>query len=86
MQCFPVNGIRIILANVAGEFFAMDEMCSHEEFPLWRGALKGHHIECSLHGSCFDVRSGQPSEEPATRPIKTYVTEVVDGVVYVEMD
>lgn len=86
MQCFDVNDTRIILANVAGEFFATDEMCSHEEFPLWHGALKGHHIECSLHGSCFDLRSGRPTEEPATQPIKTYVTQVVDGVVYVLMD
>lgn len=86
MQCFNVNGVRIILANVAGEFFASDEMCSHEEFPLWHGALKGHHIECSLHGSCFDLRTGQPTEAPATQPIKTYATQVVDDVVYVVMD
>lgn len=86
MQCFDVNGRRLILANVAGEFFALDEMCSHEEFPLWHGALKGHHIECSLHGSCFDVRTGQPEAEPAIQPIQTYATEVVGGVVYVIME
>jgi 3-phenylpropionate/trans-cinnamate dioxygenase ferredoxin subunit len=86
MQCYNINGQRIILANVAGEFFATEEMCSHEEFPLWHGALKGHQIECSLHGSCFDVRTGQPSEEPATQPIKTFATEVVNGKVYVLLD
>jgi 3-phenylpropionate/trans-cinnamate dioxygenase ferredoxin subunit len=86
MQCFEVNGQRLILANVAGEFFVTDEMCSHEEFPLWYGALKGHHIECSLHGSCFDLRTGQPTEEPATQPIRIIPTEVVEGVVYVVMD
>jgi len=86
MQCFDVNGKKIILINVAGEFFATDEMCSHEEFPLWYGALKGHLIECSLHGSCFDVRNGQPTEEPATDPIKTYKTEIDDDMVYVLLD
>jgi 3-phenylpropionate/trans-cinnamate dioxygenase ferredoxin subunit len=86
MQCFDVNGKKLILINVAGEFFATDEMCSHEEFPLWYGALKGHLIECSLHGSCFDVRTGQPTEEPATEPIRTYATQVEDGMVYVVMD
>lgn len=86
MQCFDVNGKKLILVNIAGEFFATDEMCSHEEFPLWYGALKGHHIECSLHGSCFDVRTGQPTEEPATDPIRTYATEVENGTVYVMMD
>lgn len=86
MKCFDVNGTRIILANVAGEFFATDEMCSHEEFPLWHGALKGYQLECSLHSSCFDVRTGQPSEPPATEPIKTYATEVDGDTVYVVMD
>ncbi|MBI1422588.1 MAG: Rieske 2Fe-2S domain-containing protein [Gammaproteobacteria bacterium] len=86
MRCFDVNGKRIILINVAGEFFATDEMCSHEEFPLWYGALRGHFVECSLHGSCFDVRTGQPTEEPATQPIKTYATEVEGDTVYVVMD
>jgi 3-phenylpropionate/trans-cinnamate dioxygenase ferredoxin subunit len=86
MQCFAVNGVRIILANVAGEFFASEEMCSHEEFPLWHGALKGHLLECSLHGSCFDLRTGRPTHEPATQAIRTYPTQVVDDVVYVLMD
>lgn len=86
MECFEVNGKKIILINVAGEYFATDEMCSHEEFPLWYGALKGHLIECSLHGSCFDVRTGQPTEAPATEAIRTYDTEVKDGTVYVLMD
>lgn len=86
MQCFDVNGKKIILYNVAGEFFATDAMCSHEDFPLWYGALKGYYIECSLHSSCFDVRNGQPTEEPATDPIATYQTEVLDDTVFVIME
>lgn len=86
MQCFDVNDKKIILSNVEGEFFATDAMCSHEDFPLWYGALKGHLIECSLHSSCFDVRTGQPTEEPATDPIATYETEIVDDTVYVILD
>lgn len=86
MQCFEVNGKRLILTNVAGEFFATDEMCSHEEFSLAYGALKGHHLECSLHGSCFDVRTGKPSAEPATVPIQTYATQIENGIVYVLFD
>lgn len=86
MQCYEVNGTRLILANIEGEFFATAEMCSHEDFPLWYGALKGFHLECSLHGSCFDVRTGRPEQEPADSPIKTYTTEVENGTVYVLLD
>jgi len=86
MQCFDVAGRKIILINVDGTFYATDEMCSHEDFPLWYGAIKGHLIECSLHGSCFDVRTGHPTEEPATEPIRTYPTEVEGDTVYVMLD
>ncbi len=84
MQCFEINQQRIIVAHIGGEFFAFDEMCSHEDYPLLNGALRNDHIECPLHGSRFCLRTGKPIEEPATEPIQTYPTEVIDGMIYVE--
>ena len=86
MECFDVNGQRVIVARVDNEFFAFEELCSHEDFPLWYGALKkGYRVECSLHGAQFDIRDGQPVFEPATRPIKTYPLSIDNDTIYVEL-
>lgn len=86
MTCFDVNTKRIILARVDDEYYAFDEMCSHEDAPLWKGALRKDHVECSLHGSRFCLRSGKPMEEPATEAIATYPVSISDGAIFVEMD
>ena len=87
MKCFDVAEQRVILARLDDDFYAFEEMCSHEDFPLWYGALKkDHRVECSLHGAQFDIRDGKPVFEPATRAIKTYPTSIVDETVYVELD
>lgn len=81
-----VNGRRILLANVDGEILATDEICTHEEASLYRGALHGDCVSCPLHGSRFDLRTGQPLEEPATEPLRTYAVEVRDGEILVCID
>lgn len=86
MKCFDVEGVRVILARVNDEYFAFEELCSHEDFPLWYGAIHGHHVECSLHGAQFDIRDGKPVFEPATRPIKTYAVSIEENTVYVHLD
>lgn len=86
MECFDVHGQRVIVARVDNEFYAFEELCSHEDFPLWYGALKkGYRVECSLHGAQFDIRDGQPVFEPATRPIKTYSLSIENDTIYVEL-
>ena len=86
MQCFDVNQKRIIVAHIAGEYHAFDEMCSHEDYPLLNGALRKDHVECPLHGSRFCLRTGQPMEEPATDPIHIYPVEIVDDIIYVTLE
>ncbi|VAW99087.1 Ferredoxin, 2Fe-2S [hydrothermal vent metagenome] len=85
MSCFDVNNRRIILAWIDDEYFAFDEMCSHEDAELWKGALRKDHIECPLHGSRFCLRTGNPMEEPATAPISTYPVTIKNGSIYVEL-
>jgi 3-phenylpropionate/trans-cinnamate dioxygenase ferredoxin subunit len=69
---------RIALFNVRGEFFAIDDTCSHEEASLSQGELEGHLVECPLHGSRFDVRTGQVRSLPAVVPVDTYEL-VIEG-------
>ena len=80
------GGKRLLLANAEGEYFCVDEMCSHEDYSLWFGCIKGKTIKCSLHGSYFDLASGKPLNEPADCPLRTYPTKVEGGRIWVDVD
>ena len=66
------DGEALLLCNVGGEYYAISDLCSHEDFPLSYGCLKGYDIECSLHGARFDVRTGKPTMEPGEDAVATY--------------
>ena len=70
--------------NVDGELFAIDDTCTHQDASLADGWVEGCTVECPLHGSCFDLRTGMPSEPPAKQPVRTYQVVVEAGLVYVE--
>ena len=75
----------ILLANVEGEIFAVEDMCSHEDASLYNGALKGRCVECPLHGSHFDLKTGEPQQEPATEAIKTFNVKVEGDQILIEL-
>jgi 3-phenylpropionate/trans-cinnamate dioxygenase ferredoxin component len=72
MKRVEIEGHRYLLANANGTLYAVDDQCSHEEISLYLGCIQGDHIKCSLHGSRFSLKTGEPLEEPATEPIGTY--------------
>ncbi len=76
----------IAVHRVDGEFFATDDMCTHEDWSLGEdGMLDGHQLECCLHQGRFDVRTGEATQFPATDPLRTYEVRVDDGEVWVQM-
>ena len=75
----------LLLVNAEGRHYCVDELCSHEDYSLWFGCIQGRRIKCSLHGSYFDLESGQPQNEPADCPLATYPVKVEDGAVWVEV-
>jgi len=68
-----------------GQFYAIHDECSHASIPLSEGEVDGCTLECWLHGSRFDLRTGKPSGPPATESVPVYPTEVADGDVYVSL-
>lgn len=76
---------EIAIFNVAGQLYATDDVCSHEDASLSAGELDGYLVECPLHGSRFDVRTGRPVSLPAVVPVATFPVRVVDGKVEVEL-
>jgi 3-phenylpropionate/trans-cinnamate dioxygenase ferredoxin subunit len=67
---------QIALCNVDGEFFAVDDLCTHDYGPLGEGELVDDRIECPRHGALFDVRTGRAVTPPAVQPVATYPVRV----------
>ncbi len=85
MTCIDVDGHRVLVANIDGVFYATDDTCTHEDASLSSGSLHGALVKCPLHGSRFDLRTGEPMEDPAEDPLRCYGASVRDGVVLVEL-
>lgn len=73
-----VDGVPVAVVRVGDEVFAVDDICTHAEVSLSEGEVSGCQIECWLHGSRFDLRTGEPSGPPAFEPVKTYPV-LIDG-------
>jgi metal-sulfur cluster biosynthetic enzyme/nitrite reductase/ring-hydroxylating ferredoxin subunit len=75
----------LVLVRVGDEFFALDDVCTHDDGPLSDGTVEDHTIACPRHGAKFDVRTGAALTMPATRPTQAHDVEVRDGQVYVRL-
>ena len=75
--------VMAIVRTASGEIHAVDDTCSHANVSLSEGELDGCTLECWLHGSRFDIRTGEPSGPPATCPINVYPVRVENGEVFV---
>ncbi|QLQ17224.1 MAG: non-heme iron oxygenase ferredoxin subunit [Micropruina sp.] len=77
---------EIAIVNTEEGFFAIRDVCSHAEVPLSEGEIDGCTLECYMHGSRFDLRTGVPLELPATQPVPVYAVRVDGEAVYVDVD
>lgn len=71
-------GRHYLLANVEGNVYAVDDMCTHEDASLYKGSIHGDCVKCPLHGSRFDLKTGEPLDEPAEDKLNTYAVKI-DG-------
>jgi 3-phenylpropionate/trans-cinnamate dioxygenase ferredoxin component len=82
-----IDGVQVAVVRTAdGEVLAIHDECSHASVPLSEGEIEGCTLECWLHGSRFDLRTGQPTGLPATEPVPVYPVEVRDGFVFVSLE
>ncbi|HTZ43430.1 MAG TPA: non-heme iron oxygenase ferredoxin subunit [Jatrophihabitans sp.] len=78
--------LDVAVVKVGERIFAIEDVCSHAEVPLSEGEVTDCTIECELHGSRFDLRTGKPTGPPATRAVPVFDTTVVDGEVFADLD
>jgi 3-phenylpropionate/trans-cinnamate dioxygenase ferredoxin component len=81
-----LGGVPICVARSGGQVYAISDICSHADVSLSEGDVEDGSIECWLHGSTFDLRTGKPSGLPATRPVPTYPVTVEGDDVLVQME
>jgi 3-phenylpropionate/trans-cinnamate dioxygenase ferredoxin subunit len=80
-----VDGVDVALVRDGDDFYAIHDECSHANIPLSEGDLDGCLIECWLHGSTFDLRTGQPTTLPAFEPVPIYPVRVEGDEVHVDV-
>src|SRR3954469_21282628 len=82
-----VGGVRVALARVGDEVFALADECTHREFPLSLGEVDrgACTLSCEWHGAAFDLRSGEPTCPPAIHPVRVFAARVENGGVGVDV-
>ncbi|MBQ1043431.1 MULTISPECIES: non-heme iron oxygenase ferredoxin subunit [unclassified Micromonospora] len=82
-----VDGVQVAIVHGGDDvFYAVHDECSHAAVALSEGEVEGCTLECWLHGSRFDLRTGEPTGLPATEPVPVYSVEVRDGDIYLSVD
>jgi len=82
-----IDGVLVAIFNIEGTFCAVDDTCTHAEASLSEGELdpEAGSIECPLHGSCFDLNTGDPLSLPAVEAIRVHEVRIDDGLIMVSL-
>jgi 3-phenylpropionate/trans-cinnamate dioxygenase ferredoxin subunit len=78
-----IDGVPVCVVRTGGDVLAVSDVCSHADVALSEGDVENGTVECWLHGSRFDLRTGTPTGLPATRPVPVYPVKLADGNIYV---
>ncbi|MBC7982875.1 MAG: non-heme iron oxygenase ferredoxin subunit [Candidatus Obscuribacterales bacterium] len=76
-----IDGRVVAVFNVDGEFFAVEDVCTHDGGGLSGGAVEGDKVVCPRHGAKFCLRTGAALTPPAYEPVTTYLTRIREGIV-----
>ena len=78
-----IDGKPIVVFNIAGQYFAIGDVCTHDEGPLGDGLLDDHSVVCPRHGAEFDVRTGKALSMPAVVDIPAFPVKIQDGNIFI---
>ena len=82
-----VEGKTLALFNLGGEFYAIDDLCTHEDAPLCEGFIEGDEVECPWHAARFNIKTGKALCPPAYEDVARYNVRVDDdGSLAVELE
>lgn len=84
-QLLEVDDSVVVLMKVGGQFYCLDDVCTHDGGPLSDGHLDDHTIACPRHGAKFDIRNGAALTMPATEDTLAHEVKIEDGWVHVRL-
>jgi 3-phenylpropionate/trans-cinnamate dioxygenase ferredoxin subunit len=84
VRVYDCDGTKIAVCHVDGNFFAVQDLCTHDGGPLGEGELVGSQIECPRHGARFDIKTGKALCLPAVIDIPTYEVSVRGEEIFVK--
>jgi 3-phenylpropionate/trans-cinnamate dioxygenase ferredoxin subunit len=82
-RSFEVGDRQIVVANYEGEFYAFDNVCTHDGGILGQGKIYDRQIECPRHGARFDIKTGEATQMPAVTEIETFELKVENDTIFV---
>ena len=85
-EVVEVDDVLIAVFNVDGEFYALEDVCTHDYATLTGGPIKGCEITCPRHGARFDIRTGEALSAPAFEAVQTFPTRIHEQTVQVMDD
>ena len=85
-EIYDIEGYYIAVFNVGGNYYAIEDVCSHDDGPVAEGELYGYEIECPRHGARFDIRNGAVTRMPAVLPIQWFPVRVEGDEIQVGFD
>lgn len=85
-KCVDVDGAQVVLINLDGEHYAIEDVCSHDGARLDGGCIEGAEIICPRHGAHFSIKTGAALSPPAFEPIAIFPVRVQGGVIQVRDD
>jgi len=74
-----IDELPVVIFNIAGQFYAVDDCCTHDDGPLGDGTREGFQIVCPRHGARFDLQTGKVLSYPAAKDINIYPVRVASG-------
>jgi 3-phenylpropionate/trans-cinnamate dioxygenase ferredoxin subunit len=85
-QLVEIDDRLIVVFHAAGNFYAIDDVCTHDGGPLGEGELEGFSVACPRHGARFDIRDGRALSMPATKPTVAHQVQVIGDEVQVKLN
>lgn len=85
-QLLEVDDRLVVLFHVEGQFYCLEDLCTHDGGPLGEGCLEGHSIACPRHGAKFDIRDGRALTMPATEATPAHEVKVDGEEIFVRIN
>jgi nitrite reductase/ring-hydroxylating ferredoxin subunit len=85
LQVFNAKGQEILVINVEGEVFAIENRCPHMRYPLFFGSLEGDTLTCGFHSAKFNVKTGKSLGPVTSEPLKTFPVKIQNSSIFIEI-